>query len=103
MLELLILTGLVTYRVTRFLIDDTLIDSPRAWVHHRLLARSHRLFPTPARVKVYELLTCPFCLSIWVSAAVIAATTIVTSVPLPLWMWLGAATVSVAARRLIDE
>lgn len=103
MLELLILTGLVTYRVTRFVIDDTLIDTPRAWFHHRLLTRTHRLFPTKARVKVYELLTCPFCLSVWVAAGTVVVTNMVVSVPLPVWMWLGAAAVALMVRRVVDE
>lgn len=82
----LLLLSLVTYRITRFLIDDTLIDNQRIWVHQLLVGKSSKF-----RYKLYELVTCKFCLSIWVAAVVTACTDAVGSVPMPVWMWLGSA------------
>lgn len=56
----LVILSLAVARVTRFLIDDTLIANQRDWVLDRMPA------------KVEELLTCPWCLSVWVAAAACA-------------------------------
>lgn len=84
MLDMLIaaLLSLATYRATRFLLLDSLIDgwrnTLRAWLgSHRGLVW-HKLF---------DLTDCPFCLSWWVAGALVGLTDIFTSVPLPILMW----------------
>lgn len=83
MIILLILMSLVTYRITRFVIDDTLIDLFRERLHMRLLGK-----PGWWRDKAYELTTCPYCLSVHVAWMTVLITMIWVSVPLPVLMWL---------------
>lgn len=51
--------GLAAYRITRFIVADTIFDRPRDRVHNWLLARGH--------IKVLEGLSCGYCVSVWVS------------------------------------
>lgn len=99
MLELLIVLALACYRVTRFVIRDTLLDGGRDRVHHWLLTRRWK----GVNVKLYELITCPFCLSIWVAAGMVAATDAVADVTTPIWMWLAAAAGSLVAWEVVEH
>ena len=84
-LALLIALSAVTYRIGRFVILDTLIDEPRNWVMGWLERHPHKFWE-----KILDLLGCPFCITIWISAAVVAITDLVDiSVPMPVWTWLG--------------
>lgn len=100
MIDLLILTvilGLVAYRVGRFLLLDTLIDEPRdkamGWLEIR---------EGVGWRKLEELFRCPWCITIWTAAGATAATTAFMSVPLPVWVWLAAATWALVLWRIID-
>lgn len=83
-ITLLLLLSLVTYRVTRFIIADTLIDHQRIWVLNVLLGKA----PGKVRNKLHELLTCKFCLSVWIAAAVVVIADQFTVIPLPWFVWL---------------
>jgi hypothetical protein len=96
---LLIVLALATYRATRFVITDTLIDTPRVWLHTVILGKQHRDW----RAKIHELLTCHHCISVWFAAASVALADIWTSVPLPGLMWLAVAGGASVAWRLIEE
>ena len=72
-----------SYRITRFLISDTLIDEPRGWVLTKIWGDGG------LRRKLHELLTCPICLSVWISAGVVAVTNHWVSIPVPWITWLG--------------
>lgn len=61
----LLLDALATYRLTRLVISDTIIDEPRA----RLLIH----LETTGHPKLAYLAGCPWCLSIYVGAAVVIA------------------------------
>jgi len=78
---LLVVLALATYRVTRFLILDDLIERPRIWVYMRLSR-----WP-----KVLELAGCPWCLSVWIAGALTAVAAVASSVPLPVLSWLAVA------------
>lgn len=58
----------VVWRVTRFLLRDSLIDGTRFKVEHYFGSRSNR---TSMR-KMSELVTCPWCVSVWVAAVLTA-------------------------------
>jgi hypothetical protein len=82
-LTIILVASLITYRITRFLISDSLIATPRIWLHQVLLGRVGRV-----RQKVYELINCPYCLSVWIAAGVIVGLDMFVSVPLPVAAWL---------------
>jgi hypothetical protein len=98
-LILIVVLGLVVYRVTRFIVLDTLIETPREAVHNWLMTRKGWWGP-----KIAELVGCPWCVSVWVSAGAIAATEWFTDtdVIMPVWAWLGAAAVAVLAYNVTD-
>lgn len=88
----------VTHRVTRFLILDGLLEEPRQ-TFHSWLARH----PGRFTIKVQELMICPWCVSIWVSGGWVLLTQIFTSVPLPVWVWLGNSTGCLVFWRILDN
>jgi hypothetical protein len=105
---LYLVISLVTFRVTRLVVKDTFppIAVPRMWIinwwdpdevwiiehpkahgltvpHWGALGRSLRY-----------LLTCPWCMSFWLGAAVVYVFTLYVSVPLPVVAWIVAMTVT---------
>lgn len=62
-----VIIGLATYRLTRFFLFDSLLSSPRDAFHSWLLSHPNFL-PN----FLYDLTTCAWCLSVWVSAALVA-------------------------------
>lgn len=99
-----LLIWLVTFRVTRLIIEDTFppIGVPRTWLlnwwvpdqewakrhphtqpHWGALGRSLRY-----------LFGCPWCMSVWVGAGVVWIFTLFVSVPLPYAAWITASAVT---------
>lgn len=79
--------SLAAWRVTRFIVKDGLIDAQRDWALKRLLGDGKwtkdfdgDVVPEPLavandeiskpRLKLHELATCPYCMSVWVSIGV---------------------------------
>jgi uncharacterized protein DUF1360 len=100
---------LTVHRVTRLVVEDTFppIGVPRErllnWLApdhefaHRY-ALSYNRDPRPhlgalGRSLRY-LLSCPWCMSVWVGAGIIYAVTRYTSVPLPVLVWAAASSVT---------
>lgn len=54
-----------THRVTHFIVDDTLFDRPRIWLHRTVLGT----VPSGWRFKILEGLQCTWCTSVWVGFA----------------------------------
>ena len=82
LLTFIIVASLITYRITRLLITDTIIDTPRIWFHQILLGKTGKF-----RMWFYELITCKFCLSVWIAAATVAVLNIWLPVQAPVAMW----------------
>lgn len=65
----LIVLGFCSYRITRFIVIDTLIQTPRqrfhVWLANRQKAKA--FFGS-----ILELTSCAFCMGFWVSVAVFA-------------------------------
>jgi len=98
LLGLTILLSLVTYRVSRFIVLDTLWEKSRdrfaAWLEVR---------DNIAADKFGELIGCPFCVSVWVAAGSVGATALfVDPVPMPVWVWLATATLALVWWAVID-
>jgi hypothetical protein len=97
-LQLIVLLSLAVYRVTRFIIRDTLIDAPRNWLYGKLVTPGH-----PFLDKVYELLDCPYCLGIWISAFSVAIARHYTPVSLPVFVWLAVAGGAMIVWRIVER
>jgi hypothetical protein len=63
----LLFNGLLTYRVTRFIVKDSLTEPFRKWLRRTFTQDS----------SLVELFHCPWCVSVWVGA--------LTLVPTMLW------------------
>ena len=104
MLTIVAVMSFAIYRVTRFLVADSLISEPRAWLLQRLARATTRTGPRGAVArKLHDLLICPFCISAWVTAAIAAATDAVTSIPLPVLTATAAAGGAMAVWRFVEE
>ena len=99
-----ILIALATYRISRFFAVDTLFEPVRLpvqeWFERRWLRRqpaedqADMAASEQWNSKVSYLLSCPWCLSIWVGAGVVAGVDYLTSVPLPMLVWLTSSAVA---------
>lgn len=96
---LIVVMSLACYRITRFVVTDTLWDGWRRRLHSKVLGA----YPRVWRDKIHELLTCPFCLSVWVAAGLVAAVDQYTSVPLPWLTWGAVASGSLMVWRFVEE
>ena len=101
---LILIGAIVTWRVTRFIIADDLVKGTRqrvmAWVNKPREARWKDFLAD----KAFDLLTCPWCVSIYVSAGYLALTRwiVVDSIPVPVWSWLAISALSVIPYQFVD-
>lgn len=59
---------LASWRVTRFVVYDTIFDAPRFWLVEKLIQKPEGgLRERGFRAKTAELITCPYCAGVWVS------------------------------------
>lgn len=98
MLTLVALWSLAVYRVTRFVILDTLIAHQRIWLMNLVLGKK----PNRAREKVHELLGCPYCVSPYMAAFAVAGTDHYVSVPLPWLQWLAVCAGSLIVWKFVE-
>lgn len=98
LLTLVIVLGLVNYRISRFIVLDTIIEGWRDVFHSWLLSK-----PRWWRVKLQYLLGCPFCVGIYVAGMLTWITDYYTSVPLPGWTMLGSTAVALVVWEYIDS
>lgn len=90
----LIVDGLAVFRLVRLIIADRLADRPRKWLTRRSLVR---------RGVLAYFLTCPWCVSIWVAAGVLAGRLLVPAVWAPIAVGLAlSALVAVLMARVGD-
>lgn len=76
-LEILILLSLAAFRATRLITDDRLTLPARAWIAGRF----------PKRAAVQYFITCPWCVGMWISAALVLLVWYWQPLPLPgLWI-----------------
>ena len=95
----LVVLSAAAYRVSRFLVLDTLIDEPRSWVLDKL-ERKPGLF----YAKLTDLIGCPYCITIWVAGATVAVHHFfIDNMPVPIWTWLAVATGSLVVWGAVDS
>lgn len=97
-LTLLAVVALANYRVVRFLIDDTLLDELRLALRRRLSSGN----PGIVRVKLFDLTTCPYCISVWTAAALLAAVAQFAPVALPVLAWLAVCGATMVVWRYVE-
>ena len=92
------LIALATHRLTLLVIDDRITQRPRLWAQGRFEDRYERRTGVHSDQEWLSagayFLSCPWCVGIWVAAAVTAGTSFVVDVPLPVLTWLAASTVT---------
>lgn len=98
-LQLTIILSLACYRITRFVVEDTLIAGSRIWLHTVILGKKPRLW----REKLQELISCQFCFSVWVAAALVAIADHFGSVPLPFAQWGAVAAGSIIIWQVVEQ
>lgn len=109
-LTFVILIGVV-WRVTRFIIKDDLIGGTRDKTLEWLQSRPGPGEPSYedgklrnlVQFKLWLLLTCPWCVGIYVSAATLLAYRIwIDDVPMPIFMWLAIAGFALVPYNYLD-
>lgn len=110
-----IILSYVTYRVTRFCQKDSLLEEPRSRFFQKLLgppqAMSFDISSGPPqfkptawwRIKIYELLTCPYCWSVWVAAGAVIISDQFISIPLPVFFWVAVAGGAMSVWRQVED
>jgi hypothetical protein len=73
---ILVVCALAAARLTRLVVDDVIFDQPRAWLVTRLDG------------KLEKLITCPWCISAWLSAGVLVLAWAVHPIEVPVLAWL---------------
>lgn len=97
-LLVVVLVALATHRATVLLAEDKILDRPRLalqWRFERAVERrtgtvTDRTWQSPAAY----MLSCRWCLSIWVGGVMTAAAVYTVGVPMPVMTWLAASSVT---------
>jgi hypothetical protein len=98
LLILIVILSLTVYRLGRFVVLDTMFEGTRAQVFGRLMMREHLFWH-----KVAEMLGCPYCITVWLSAgACLAWRWTVDPFPAPVAVWLAVCTGSLIFWRIMD-
>lgn len=103
----ILLLSLVAFRVTRFILEDSLIEEPREWLRRKLIGIPKGINqPMPVwRRKLLEIIECPWCMSVWVSAGTVGLAWLTWDAPRPplFWEWLSVCAGSVILYFLADK
>lgn len=99
--------SLAVYRVTRFIIRDTLIDELRQKVQVTLsggyVQRNGEWRLSKWRQKLLELIGCPYCVSIYIAGATVLATWCRRGTRLPLVQWPAMSAAALVAWRIVED
>lgn len=95
-LTLFIILSFVVFRVTRFLMHDTLIEKQRMWVFIKISGKPKihedgTRYQPAWRMKVLELIQCAWCTSLHIGWMTVLVANQWTSIPLPWMYWVAIA------------
>lgn len=93
-----VLLGAAAYRVGRFIVLDTMFEGTRDRVIGALESRSHKLVFS----KLFDLLQCPFCITVWTSLAATLVAVFGAGVPYPLLVWAASSVFALVFWRIVD-
>lgn len=96
-LVLWLIMSAATYRICRLMILDKIGSGPRD-KFYGLLSRH----PNRFTILLQELMRCPYCLSVWVSAGVVGVTWIFFPLVLPVLQWPAVAAGSLVFWHVLD-
>lgn len=98
---------LATFRVTYFLVSDQLIQEPRAkmtnWLETRKENKTGKVTHVEWQSKLAYLVTCPWCMSVWIGAAFTLVTHVFYDVPVPVLTWLTSSAVTGMLATLVED
>lgn len=99
-----IVLGLVTYRIGRFILLDSMIDGTRDRVYTWLNSVDK---PSNFKLWVLDLMTCVYCLTIWIAAGAVTYWSLLIRDEWLGWswpvVWLATATVALVPWAYIDS
>lgn len=104
---LFLFLGFAVFRVTRFLLKDTLIERQRMWLLHRIAKA--KAGPggmpdvSPWRMKLLQLVQCAWCLSIWVAGMTELVVWHYCSIRLPLLYFPALSAVSLVFMDMVED
>lgn len=64
-----LILAMVSFRVTRFFLFDSMFEATRIRIYNALLKVDEDGYTPTWRYKIYELLSCTWCFGFWVSLA----------------------------------
>lgn len=68
-MEKIFILGFAIYRISRFIVEDTLIKTTRdkvtGWFRREYNVAESRDWYRKLLSKIYDLITCPYCISVW--------------------------------------
>lgn len=105
---LILLTVLVTFRLTVLVTRDRITRVPRerlqGWAESRWERRTGRTSDTDEwQSEIAYLLSCPWCVSIWVGGATVLAVGLTHDLPAPILVWLAASGVTGLLAEVTDD
>jgi hypothetical protein len=116
-----LLLTFVVYRTTHLIVMDTLFEEARDKLLDRITTGTDGMGETRVlhkqiepevwtenlalwKRKLFDLLTCPFCFSVWTAAGAVLLHDLFIdpNLPLPVWYWVGLSTSSLIVWAIVD-
>lgn len=89
LLAFVIIAGLCVYRLCRLAIIDKIFDTPRSRVNMWLITRRGR--GAKFFSWLHDMINCGWCLSIWISGALVLWQVLAHGLPMPFIVWMATA------------
>lgn len=104
---LFLFLGFIVFRVTRFLLKDSLIEKQRIWTLKKVAKVTADADGNPTvaawRMKILQLLQCTWCLSVWVALFTELAVWHWCSIRLPALYFIALSGVSLVITDMVED